>query len=85
MSCYIVQEADGSRFELEDESGFLLLEFCPPSGAEYNPVGDSSPPLALADLGEALEGLPVRRGRRRRREDIFDQDDDIITILLSEL
>ncbi len=32
MSCYIVQEADGvSRFELEDGSGFLVLENCIPT------------------------------------------------------
>jgi hypothetical protein len=31
VSCYIVQETDGiSRFELEDGSGFLLLENCTP-------------------------------------------------------
>lgn len=29
MSCYIVQESDGtSRFTLEDGTGSLLLEFC---------------------------------------------------------
>ncbi len=29
MSCYLVQEDDGtSRFKLEDGSGFLLLEDC---------------------------------------------------------
>lgn len=41
MSCYIVQEIDGvSRFTLEDESGFLVLEDCvptPPSGG--TPIG----------------------------------------------
>ena len=83
MSCYLVQEVDGtSRFTLEDGTGFLLLEFCPPpGGAEYNPVGDSSPALPLADLGPAL---PPRRGRRRRLESIYD-DDEIISILLDEL
>ena len=41
MSCYLVQEVDGtSRFTLEDASGFLLLEFCPPPtpGGEL-PIG----------------------------------------------
>lgn len=75
MSCYIVQESDGtSRFTLEDDSGFLLLEFCPPSGAEYNPVGDKGGPI---------EGLPARRGRRRRLEQI--EDEDILAVLMSEL
>lgn len=79
MSCYLVQEDDGvSRFTLEDGSGFLLLEFCPPpGGVEYNPVGDSSPALPLAQL-------PARRGRRRRLESIYDED-EVITILLGEL
>ena len=54
----------------------------PPVVIEYHPVGDSSPPLALAEL----EGLPPRRGRRRRRESIFDMDEDVvITVLLDEL
>lgn len=53
----------------------------PPAG-QYNPVGDSSPALPLADLSD---GPPIRRSRRRRRESILDQDEDIITILLSEL
>jgi hypothetical protein len=79
VSCYIVQESDGtSRFTLEDGTGFLLLEFCPPAGGEYNPIGDSSPQIPLAEL-------PARRGRRRRTEAIFDDDEDIITVLLSEL
>lgn len=78
MSCYLVQESDGtSRFTLEDGTGFLLLEFCPPVGAEYNPVGDRTPGL--------LTDLPVRRGRRRRPEDIFDEEDELISVLLSEL
>ena len=38
MSCYLVQEEDGtSRFILEDGIGFILLEFCdepPPFGDE---------------------------------------------------
>ena len=82
MSCYLVQEVDGvSRFILEDGTGFILLEFCPPSGFEYHPVGDSSPPLPLADLSQAL---PVRRGRRRNREIIGDEE-PIISVILSEL
>ncbi len=32
MSCYLVQEVDGvGRFELEDGSGFLVLENCVPT------------------------------------------------------
>tara|TARA_R110000868_G_scaffold288810_5_gene549055 strand:- start:794 stop:997 length:204 start_codon:yes stop_codon:yes gene_type:complete len=32
MSCYLVQEIDGvGRFELEDGSGFLVLENCTPT------------------------------------------------------
>ncbi len=32
MSCYLVQEIDGvGRFELEDGSGFLVLEACVPT------------------------------------------------------
>jgi hypothetical protein len=76
VSCYLVQETDGSRFELEDESGFLLLEFCP-DGEEYHPVGDSTPPLALAEL-------PVRRGRRRRLESIMDEEEMLVIALLSD-
>ncbi len=41
MSCYLVQEVDGvGRFELEDGTGFLLLEQCPPPapGGEL-PIG----------------------------------------------
>lgn len=41
MSCYLVQEVDGtSRLTLEDGSGALLLEFCPPPipGGEL-PIG----------------------------------------------
>jgi hypothetical protein len=44
MSCYLVQEIDGtSRFTLEDGSGFLLLEFCPeppPSDMPWQRGGD---------------------------------------------
>ena len=43
MSCYLVQEEDGvSRFILEDESGFILLEFCeePPTPGELVGMGD---------------------------------------------
>jgi hypothetical protein len=43
MSCYLVQEEDGvSRFTLEDESGFILLEECeePPVGGENRAMGD---------------------------------------------
>ena len=78
MSCYIVQESDGvSRFILEDASGFLLLEFCPPAGGEYNPVGDRSP--------GPLTELPVRRSRRRRREMILAEEEDFLVAILDEL
>lgn len=41
MSCYLVQETDGvSRFTLEDESGFLLLEECEPVIGGELPMGD---------------------------------------------
>jgi hypothetical protein len=79
VSCYLVQETDGtSRFTLEDASGFLLLEFCPPAGGTDFPVGDSHPGLPLADLGPAN---PVRRGRRRRLEIITDEE-ELISVLL---
>ena len=42
MSCYLVQEIDGvGRFELEDGSGFLVLENCiptPPEGGVGGPL-----------------------------------------------
>lgn len=50
MGCYIVEEADGtSRFELEDGSGFVVLEDCIPT-----PPG-----------GDMPAGGDARRGRRR--------------------
>ncbi len=68
MSCYIVQETDGvSRFELEDGSGFLLLEDCipvPPSG------------------GPTMGG-EARRGRRRRLEQIGDEE--MLAVILGEV
>ncbi len=68
MSCYIVQEVDGtSRFTLEDGSGFLLLENCIPV----------VPP-------EPGVGGPLRKGRRRRREDIYDEE-DWLAVVLSEV
>ena len=68
MSCYIVQEIDGSsRFTLEDMSGFLLLEDCPPTPGGDLPVGG-----------------PMIRGRRKWRTD-FEEEDDIVAVLLSEL
>lgn len=40
MSCYIVQEVDGtSRFTLEDGSGFLVLEGCVPAPPEQGVGG----------------------------------------------
>ena len=69
MSCYLVQEIDGSsRFTLEDGSGFLVLEDCIPT-----PGG-----------GDIVAGGPVRRGRRRRREQIGDEE-AIISLVLNEL
>lgn len=67
MSCYIVQEADGtSRFELEDGSGFLVLENCTPV-----------PP-------QSGVGGPLRKGRRRRLEDIYDEA-DWLSVVLNEI
>lgn len=67
MSCYIVQEIDGtSRFTLEDASGFLLLEQCPPGGGDL-PVGG-----------------PMIRGRRKWKTD-FEEEEDIVAVLLSVL
>ena len=44
MSCYLVQETDGtSRFILEDGDGFILLEFCdepPPGDQPWRMGGD---------------------------------------------
>lgn len=71
MSCYLVQEIDGtSRFTLEDASGFLLLEDCAPTPPPQPGVGG-----------------PLRRGRRRRRESIFDsmEEEAIMSVLLDEL
>ena len=69
MSCYIVQEIDGtSRFTLEDGSGFLVLEDCIPA-----PPGDI-----------VIGGLPIRRSRRRNREQIGDEE-AVISLTLSEL
>lgn len=65
MSCYLVQEDDGtSRFTLEDGSGFLLLEDC----------GGVTPP-------EPGAGGPLRKGRRRRLEDILDEQDWLAAVL----
>ncbi len=66
MSCYLVQESDGvSRFELEDGSGFLVLENCTPTPPGGTPIG----------------GGPVRRGRRKRREIIGDEEDWLAVVL----
>jgi len=65
MSCYLVQETDGtSRFTLEDASGFLLLENCAPF----------VPP-------EPGVGGPLRKGRRRRLEVISDEEDWLAVVL----
>ena len=83
MSCYLVQETDGvSRFTLEDGSGFLLLEFCPPpGGVEYNPIGDITPPSQEGRArGRGAEG-PMVRGMRRR----LQEDEEDLIFLLTEL
>ncbi len=65
MSCYLVQEVDGtSRFTLEDGSGFLLLENC-------IPVVPPEPGM----------GGPLRKGRRRRLEMIGEEDDWLAVVL----
>ncbi len=65
MSCYLVQEDDGtSRFELEDGSGFLVLENCIPVVAPEPGVGG-----------------PLRKGRRRRLEVISEEDDWLAAVL----
>ncbi len=66
MSCYLVQEDGTSRFILEDGSGFLLLEDCTPT-----PPGGETP----------IGGGPVRRGRRKRREVIGDEEDWLAVVL----
>lgn len=68
MSCYIVQETDGtSRFTLEDGSGFLILEDC-----------------AAVPPGPGVGGPPIRGSRRRRREQIGDEE-AVISLVLSVL
>lgn len=49
----------------------------PPVVAEYNPVGDRTPGL--------LTELPVRRSRRRRREQILSAEEDVLVAILDEL
>ncbi len=67
MSCYIVQEDDGSsRFTLEDGSGFLILEDCVPVTPPQPGVGG-----------------PMTRGRRRRLEQIAEED--MLGVILSEV
>ncbi len=67
MSCYLVQEDDGtSRFTLEDGTGFLLLEDCVPVAPPQPGVGG-----------------PMTRGRRRRLEQIAEED--MLSVVLSEL
>ena len=56
---------------------FGIGEPTPPVGAEYHPVGKPTPGL--------LTELPVRRGRRRRRENIMDTEEEIIAVLMDEL
>lgn len=58
MSCYLVQETDGtSRFTLEDGSGFLVLEDCVPT-----------PPGGELPIGG------YERKRRRRLEASTDEE-----------
>jgi hypothetical protein len=67
MSCYLVQEIDGvGRFELEDGSGFLLLENCVPVTPPQPGVGG-----------------PMTRGRRKRLEQIGDEE--MLAVILSEM
>jgi hypothetical protein len=70
VSCYLVQEIDGtSRFTLEDESGFILLEFCPepPAGGDLFRGGDRRPHHEII----------------RRREPIDDDVEAFLSVILS--
>lgn len=72
MSCYLVQETDGSsRFTLEDGSGFLVLEDCIPTG------GDAVMGGTLSDAAAQHQAF-----LRRRR---IEQDDEDFGFLLSEI
>jgi hypothetical protein len=72
VSCYLVQEIDGtSRFTLEDGSGFLLLEFCPPP-----------PPGGDTVLGGDRR---VRHEVIRRHEPIDDEVEEMMAVILSRL
>jgi hypothetical protein len=65
MSCYLVQEIDGtSRFTLEDGSGSLLLEFCPPT-----------PPTG----GDQHKG--GRELARRKHRQMVDEEDLLAVLL----
>lgn len=74
MSCYLVQETDGtSRFTLENGSGFLLLEAC-----EEPPEPGYGPPYTMGDRRVYHETI------RRHSPD----DDDVeafIAVLLQNL
>ena len=62
MSCYLVQEIDGtSRFTLEDGSGSLLLEFCPPAppGGDQRKGGRSLARRRYEQMLEEEEMLAV--------------------------
>ena len=75
MSCYLVQEEDGtSRFILEDGSGFLLLEECepPPAGGDITAMGDITPPQRVPE---------TRAVMYRIRED----EDEFVLYLLTRL
>ena len=66
MSCYLVQEIDGvSRFTLEDGSGSLLLEFCPP----VTPGGDVS------------GGPSYWSRRKRRQQMLSEEEDLMTVLL----
>lgn len=79
MSCYIVQEIDGtSRFTLEDSSGFLVLEDCVPTPSGENIMGGTAAD-ALAQA-RATEGMQDFLKRKRR-----DEDDEDFLFLLTNL
>jgi len=79
MSCYIVQEIDGtSRFILEDGSGFLVLEDCVPTATGQAVMGGT--PEAVAEQMQAARELDGVLRRRKR-----EADDEDFAFLLTEL
>ena len=86
MSCYIVQETDGSsRFSLEDLSGFLVLEDCIPTAAGQSVMGGT--PEALAAIEAAAARLNAQRGEQAtlKRRRLEQDDEDWLSILLNGL